>query len=135
MKLTPAIQKVINHNDNTVLSFEEVTECCDSYVAVLKPSQVDKWLSQFDSAADPDFTDFASGTFVFEVDDKLLTIVSDSGGESATGAFCEFCVDHNIPYQFVIDGLDCEGIGVEDIYTGEYENNMELLELLHKIYN
>jgi hypothetical protein len=135
MKLTPIQQVVINHYDDEKMTLEQVFECCDSYIAVLTQEQLDEWLSMFESDADPEYTDFASATVVFNVDGKLLTIVSDSGGESASGEFSEFCEENGIACQFVIDSLDCEGVDVEDIYTGEYDNNIELLTLLHKVYN
>lgn len=135
MKLTPTHQLVINHSDDEELTLDQATECCDSYIAVLTQDQVNEWLSKFEAAADSEYTDFASSTAVFEIDGKLLTVVSDSGGESATGEFYAFCEQNNIAYQFVIDALDCKGVAVEEIYTGEVENNMELLELLHKVYN
>lgn len=134
MKLTPIHQDVINHSDDDY-SLDQVFECCDSYIAVLTQDQVDEWLSQFETAADSEFTDAASATAVFEIDGKLLTVVSDSGSESASGVFYEFCEENGIEHQFVIDSLDCTGVDVEEIYTGEYDNNTELLELLHKVYN
>lgn len=56
-----------------------------------------------------EYTDFGSTSLVFEVDGKNLVVV--------------------------IDSLDCEDIEVDEIYTGEIDNNVELLTLLHQVYN
>jgi hypothetical protein len=135
MKFSPIRQVVINHYDDEELALDQVFECCDSYIAVLTQDQIDEWLSMFNYISDPEITDFSSSTLVFDIDNKLLTIVSDSGGESASGVFQTFCEQRNIPCQFVIDTIDCTGVGIEEIYTGVCDNNMELLELLHKVYN
>lgn len=138
MKLTPIREKTVffNDSDDTI---DLLLECCDSYIAVLTPKQVDKWFGIFEkivSAEDAgEFTDFGSTTLVFDIDGKLFTIVSDSGGESSTGEFYQFCEDNGITYQFVIDSVNCKGVDVAEIYTGEYESNEELLNLLHQVFN
>jgi hypothetical protein len=58
--------------------------------------------------------------------------VSDSGGELASGEFSEFCDEQSIPNQFVID---CTDIAVSDIYTGCVDDNVDLLTLLHKVFD
>lgn len=73
-----------------------------------------------------EYTDFGSTSLVFEVDGKNLVVASDSGGEFAGGYFAEFCEENGIEFQFVIDSLDCEGIEVDEIYTDEIDNNVEL---------
>lgn len=138
MKLTPIREKTVFFNDDDE-TLETLIQCCDSYVAVLTPEQVDEWFDIFEkvvSAEDAgEFTDFGSTTLVFDIDGKLFTIVSDSGGESSTGEFYQFCEDNSIVYQFVIDSVDCTGIAVDEIYTGECEDNLELLTLLHQVFN
>lgn len=138
MKLTPVREKTVFFNDNDE-SVDMLLECCDSYIAVLTPEQVDKWFDIFENFVSTEdvgeFTDFGSTTLVFDIDGKLFTIVSDSGGEGATGEFYQFCEDNNVEKQFVIDSVDCTGIEVDEIYTGEYDNNEELLTLLHRVFN
>ena len=59
----------------------------------------------------------------------------DSGGENASGEFYQFCEDNGIDCQFVIDSVDVSGIEVDDIYTGGNYDSLELLTLLHKVFN
>jgi hypothetical protein len=138
MKLKPVKEKTVffNNSDETL---ETLIQCCDSYVAVLTPDQVEEWFGTFDkivSAVDAEnFTDFGSTTLVFDIGGKLFTIVSDSGGENASGEFYQFCEDNNIECQFVIDSFDCTGISIDEIYTGEYNYSLELLTMLHKVFN
>jgi hypothetical protein len=134
MKITPT--KFKSH----VFSDEHSSfECCDSVIAVLNDAQIKQWLNQFDEiASDPESKEFAEAciTQVFDIDNKLLTIVSDSGGEISTAIFRDFCNENGVDCQFVIDSFDCTYTDApEDIYTGEMDNNIELLTLLHKIFN
>jgi hypothetical protein len=137
MKLQPVKEKTAIFYD--VETYEDILQCCDSYIAVLDQSQIDSWFKTFNEITSKDdaqeYTEFGSTSLVFEVDGKNLVVVSDSGGEFAGGYFAEFCEENNIEYQFVIDSLDCEDIEVDEIYTGEIDDNVELLTLLHKVYN
>ena len=138
MRLLPVKEKTVFFNDNDE-NLETLIQCCDSYIAVLTQEQVDEWFATFEkivSAVDTgNFTDFGSTTLVFDIDGKLFTIVSDSGGENASGEFYQFCEDNCIDGQFVIDSVDISGIEVDDIYTGENYDSLELLTLLHKVFN
>jgi hypothetical protein len=133
MNLEPVKQKVLFHEEGETL--DRLLEVCDSYIAVLTPEQVDEWLAQFEKHVDFEFTDFGSATLVFDIGGKLLVTVSDSGGESASGEFYNFCEENNITCQFVIDSLDCTGLEVDEIYTGADKDNKRLLKLLHKVFN
>lgn len=133
MKLTPVETKVVVPDDETL--DDVIIECCDSYIAVLDNQQVMEWMNQYESHVNFDYTVYGSSTMVFDIDGKNLVVVSDSGGESASGAFAAFCEEHGIEHQFVIDSLDCTDVAVEDIYTGADEDNMDLLKLLHKVFN
>tara|TARA_R110000850_G_scaffold104174_1_gene214481 strand:+ start:551 stop:982 length:432 start_codon:yes stop_codon:yes gene_type:complete len=119
--------------------YDDLMECCDSVIAVLSFDQLGEWTIAFNllTADTEEFEDFSDGTVmqVFDIDDKLFTIVSDSAGEWAAEEFSEFCVSHGITHQGIVDSLDCTGVPVEDIYSGEYDDFPELLELLHKVYN
>lgn len=113
-------------------------QCCDSVVAVLTPTQIMEWLEVFNkSVQDPEADQFSDGTTtqIFDIDGVSLVVVADTGGEFATGEFQLFCEDRDIPSQFIIDSLECEGIAPDEIYTGEYDNNLYLLSLVHRIYN
>lgn len=138
MKITPTeiIEYYYNgETDETI----NILECCDSSVAVLSLEQVSNWIHEFKKIATAedagDYCAYGSSTLVFDIDGQLLVVVSDSGGELAGGLFMEFCRDLEIPCQFIIDSLECTGVEIEDIYTGEMEDNIELLTLVHKIYN
>lgn len=137
MKIKPVREKTIVYHD--VATYENILECCDSYIAVLNQEQIDMWFNKFEeiSASEDaqEYTDFGTTSLVFEVDDKNLVVVSDSGGEYSSGYFAEFCESHNIDCQFIIDSLECEGIDLDEIYTGDIEENKNILKLLHKIYN
>lgn len=138
MKLVPVKEKTVFFNDDDE-TIETLIQCCDSYIAVLTQEQVDEWFDTFEkivSAVDAgNFTDFGSTTLVFDIDSKLFTIVSDSGGENASGEFYQFCEDNDIECQFVIDSIDCTGISIDEVYTGEMYDSVELLTLLHKVFN
>lgn len=127
--------------DETDLSYVDgAFQCCDSTIAVLTQAQIDEWLTVFDEIATNDdaseYCDFGTTTQVFDIDGALLVTVSDSGGELAAGEFEAWCEENGIDSQSVIDGLDCTGDSVEDIYTGTGgDDNMALLTLLHKIFN
>lgn len=120
-------------------SADSISECCDSVIAVLSKDQIDKWLIKFDEiglASDAiQFCDIGTITSVYNVDEKLLVVVSDAGGELASGEFSIFCDENNIVSQFIVDSIDCTGTPVDEIYTGDDSNNLELLTLLHKVYN
>lgn len=131
--LEPVKQKVLFRDEDETL--DRLLEVCDSYIAVLTPEQVDEWLDQFEQHVDFEFTDFGSATLVFDIGGKLLVTVSDSGGESASGEFYNFCEENDITCQFVIDSLDCTGLEVDEIYTGADKDNKRLLKLLHKVFN
>ncbi len=142
MKLQPIIEKTVIFNDydtNDTDFLETCMDSCDSFIAVLTKEQLDNWLAIFDKVVSQDdmgeYVEFGSRTMVFDIDGKLFTVVSDSGGEGSTGYFCAFCDENEIEHQFVIDSVNCEGIAVDEIYTGEYDNNLDLLTLLHKVYN
>lgn len=139
MKIKPIREKTVSFNEGETVTFEQVIECCDSYIAVLTQDQIDKWFTIFEEVTTAEdaaeFTDFGSTTLVFDIDGQLLTIVSDSGGENASGEFYQFCEDNGIEYQFVIDGIDCSDCEIDEIYTGVYDDNQALLALLHKVFN
>lgn len=138
MKLLPVKEKTVLFNNNDE-NLETLIQCCDSYIAVLTQEQIDEWFDTFEkivSAVDAgNFTEYGSTTLVFDIDGKLFTIVSDSGGENASGEFYQFCEDNGIDCQFVIDSVDVSGIEVDDIYTGGNYDSLELLTLLHKVFN
>lgn len=142
MKLQPIIEKTVIFNDydaNDTDFLETCMDSCDSFIAVLTKEQLDNWLALFDKVVSQDdmgeYVEFGSRTMVFDIDGKLFTVVSDSGGEGSTGYFCSFCEENEIERQFVIDSVNCEGIAVDEIYTGGYDDNLDLLTLLHKVYN
>jgi len=136
MKLQPIKKYTAN--------FEGVSEdiifgdYCDSIIAVLPDDLVDKWLFDHEDLVDRESDNYDlywTGSFVFDIDNQKLVVVSDSGDEFAQGEFYDFCEKHKIKYQNVIDGLDCTDVSVDDIYTGSGEDDKYLLGLLHKIYN
>jgi len=138
----PTLEKsyFFDDSDTNPSYVDGVFQCCDSAIAVLTPEQLDVWLEVFAEVATAEdaseYCDFGTTTQAFEVDDVLLVTVSDSGGELAVGEFEVWCELNGIDFQPVIDGLYCEGDAVEDIYTGTGgDDNMELLTLLHKIFN
>jgi hypothetical protein len=136
LKLTPIVNETRRVTSDTSIDLLEV---CDSVIAVLSPKQLEEWTIAFNLLTEDttEFEDFSDGTVmqVFDINDKLLTIVSDSAGEWAAEEFREFCKHHKIIHQGIVDSLDCEDVPVEDIYTGEMDDHPELLELLHKVYN
>jgi len=137
MKIQPSYSKYFVFDDYSTA--ESLLECCDSVVAVMNDEQLNEWVKQFESICmEPDVDEYCeSGTItnVFDVDNKKLVVVSDSGGELATAEFEEFCNDRKIPAQFIIDSLDCTDCEVDEIYTGCIDDNQELLEMVHKLYN
>lgn len=142
MKIQPKIEK--SHffdEDETDPSYVDgVFQCCDSVIAVLTQDQIDEWLVLFDEIATAEdaaeYCSYGTTTQVFDIDGALLVTVSDSGGELAAGEFQVWCEENGIEFQPVIDGLYCTGDSVEDIYTGTGgDDNMELLTLLHRIFN
>ena len=139
MKIKPIREKTVSFGEDENITYEDVIECCDSYMAVLTQEQIDKWFEEFEqisaSKEAAEYTEFGTTTMVFEVDGKNLVVVSDSGGEYASGEFLDFCNHHQIDCQFAIDSLDCEGVDIDDIYTGSSDDNQELLTLIHKVYN
>jgi hypothetical protein len=134
-ELTPQIKQEYRSTESDY----DLLECCDSVIAVLSPDQLREWAIAFNllTADTEEFEDFSDGTVmqVFVIDHKLFTIVSDTAGEWTAEEFAEFCVRHEITHQGIVDSLDCTGVPVEDIYTGESDDYPELLELLHKVYN
>jgi hypothetical protein len=135
MNLVPKIKQECHSTENEY----DLLECCDSVIAVLTSDQLAEWTIVFNLLTEDteEFVDFSDGTVmqVFDIDDKLFTIVSDTAGEWAAEEFREFCKLHAIIHQGVVDSLDCEDIAVEDIYTGEMDDYPELLKLLHNVYN
>jgi len=127
------------HSNGECLSYEDIIECCDSYAAVLTAHQIKDWMEEFDRICNDetskDYCDFGTATAIFQIDDKNLVIVSDSGGELSSDEFYTFCENNKIDCQFIIDSFDCNDIEVDEIYTGECEDNMEILTLVHKIFN
>lgn len=117
-----------------------LVDCADSTVAVLEEADLARWMTRFAEVAQAedaaDYCDFHTCTLVFEIDGRRLVVVSDSGGELATGEFQAFCAENGIPCQFIIDGLDCTSVAPADIYTGTGGgDNLDLLTLVHRIYN
>ena len=135
--LTPIITKFHTCADDIVASLDDILECCDSTMAILSKDQIDEWMSRFDSIIEDDDVDYADGTatMVFDIDGQYLVVVSDSGGEFASGDFYEFCENLHIDAQTVVDSIDCTDISVDEIYTGQMEDNEEILSLLHKVFN
>lgn len=135
MKLKPIQHVVYRYDDDDY----DLLECCDSAVAVLTEAQVAEWLKLFDDiGTDPeaaDFCDFGTVTAVFDIDGEYLVVVADSGGELAAGEFEVWCEENNIPCQPIVDSLDCTDVDVEDIYTGAMDDNLDLLKLVHRLYN
>ena len=140
MKLTPVREQTVVFDSSTGDTVADIFECADSYVAVLTPKQIDQWFEKFANiVSDENAAEYCDGgttTAVFDIDGTLLTVVSDSGGELAGGDFSLFCEELKIENQFIIDSMDCTGVDVEDIYTGTGgDDYIELLKLVHKIYN
>lgn len=140
--MKPVLEKsyFFDEDENDPSYVDGAFQCCDSVIAVLTQAQIDAWLAEFDKIATAEdateYCDFGTTTQVFDIDGELLVTVSDSGGELASGEFQVWCEENGIEFQPVIDGLYCEGDAVEDIYTGTGgDDNMELLTLLHKIFN
>lgn len=135
MKLSPIKSKTCFFDADQT----DIFECCDSVVAVLTDDLIDEWMLEFKSIVDDDdAADYCAGgstTQVFDIDGENLVVVADSGGELASGDFQVFCEDHEIPYQFIIDSLDCTDIPVDEIHTGMVDDNVELLKMVHKLYN
>jgi hypothetical protein len=136
MKLTPVIN--VEHRVHTDVSID-LLDACDSVMAILTASQLEQWTSKFNERAAAAIWINAGWTWgsvlqVFDIDDQLFTIVSDSCGTWMTEKFQEFCTDNKIAQQEVLDYLDCENVPVEDIALGEGDCPA-LLEFLHKIYN
>jgi hypothetical protein len=137
LKLTPIVNETCRVTSNTSIDLLEV---CDSVIAVLSPEQLEEWTSKFNKLTKADIYVNEGWTWgsvlqVFDINNQMLTIVSDACGTWMTEEFQEFCTDNNITHQGIVDSLDCEDVPVEDIYTGEMDDHPELLELLHKVYN
>jgi hypothetical protein len=137
MTLVPQIKQECRVINNASVDLLEV---CDSVIAVLTAKQLEEWTSKFNELTKADTYVNEGWTWgsvlqVFDIDNKLFTIVSDACGEWMAEVFAEFCTDNNIAHQGVIDSLDCENMPVEDIYTGAADDDPELLALLHKVYN
>jgi hypothetical protein len=119
---------------------EELYDISDNTVAVLSDGQINEWMIVFDGIIyDPEFDDCDYGyavTEVFEIDGEKLVVVADSGMVTgANDAFEMFCNQRNIPCQPIVDSLDCTDVDVEDIYTGAMNDNLDLLKLVHRLYN
>ena len=116
-----------------------IQDCCDSAIAVLTPAQIQEWIEKFtdlilaDEASE--YLEYGASTSSFKIDNELLVVVSDSGGEYTVDEFVDFCKNKNIQYQIIVDTIDCTGVSVEEIYTGEYDKDIKLLTLLHAVYN
>lgn len=127
------------HNPVAGDRVEYIIQCCDSVIAVLNDEQLAEWLGQSaEYVEDPDAREFVDGfaTLVFDVDGKQLVVVVDTGGEYLSGAFYEFCEGEGVKFQSIVDSLDVTDVPIGDIYTGTGgDDNMELLTLLHKIFN
>jgi hypothetical protein len=138
MTLTPILIEERRFTSDTSCDLLEV---CDSVIAVLTPAQLAEWIIDFGAAWPEDIINTDEATLdgsilqVFDIAGVLFVTVSDSGDEWKSAAFEEFCKDRDIACQGIVDSLDCEGISVEEIYTGECDDNSELLKLLHKVYN
>jgi hypothetical protein len=140
MKLTPQHKQECRVGGDDEYDLLEV---CDSVMAVLTSNQLDVWslvwstITEVGSDEVDGAVEWTDGSVfqVFDIDGKLLVIVSDSGGEWISEQFAEFCENNKIEFQRKVDSLDCEGIEVDEIYTGEMDDNPVLLELLHKVYN
>ena len=142
MHINPLLTEIAGHSsDSPAPSYTDFIEVSDSVIAVLTQEEIDIWRPLFRQIAQDIATNDQSGSFegaafaVFPVAGQLLAVASDHGDESATEPFMGFCQSRGIACQFVIDSIDCSDIDPEDIYTGEAEDNLDLLRLLHKVYN
>jgi len=134
--MSPVIDQTVVFDETT----GETYEVCDSVIAVLADDEITEWLGEFaELLTDPEIAEFlySCSTRVFDIDGQKLVIVADSGGEFTSADFVEFCESREIAYQSVIDTPDCTGIEVDEIYTGQDpdDDNIELLTLLHKVFN
>ena len=138
MKIKPFLVEICILDDH-IKTYEDILQCCDSYIAVLTKEQLDEWVAHFKKVVTSDTYMnsymYGSCTLAFQVGDDILVTVSDAGGEYLYDVFREYCEANDIDCQFVIDSLDCDGIDLDEIYTGEIDNNDTLLKLLHQIYN
>jgi len=136
MKHQPIKKYTANfEDDNDIVDFGV---CCDSVIAVLTDDEVEQWFDIQENILHDGYDDYDlywTGSFLFIIDGKNFMVVSDAGEQYSVAKFHDFCENGNIQFQYVIDGLECEGIEVHQIYTGECEDNLELLSLLHKVYN
>jgi hypothetical protein len=124
--------------DPSVSSDEDlIFQVCDSAIAVLTPDLLKEWLMEFKTIVEniQEIDVYATMTRAFDIEGQILVTVSDNGGELLVPDFEEFCEKRDIPCQPIIDSLDCTDVPVEDIYTGSYDDNVDLLTLLHKVYN
>jgi hypothetical protein len=137
MTKTPLTQVAFYYHTDT--DPDIVFQTCDSTVAVLTQEDITAWMALFkeigESPDAPDYCDFGIITRVYDIDGVSVVVVSDSGGEYAAAEFSSFCDERDIANQFIIDGMDCAGISVTDIYTGMSVDNSDILALVHKIYN
>ena len=135
--LTPTLNK--HYIFSELADLEDLLNLCDSVIAVINnENQLAEWLAEFEALSDdeeaPEFC-YGMSTLVFDIDGDKFVMVSDSGGEFSHGEFAIFCEENGIESQFVVDTPVCDGITVDEIYTGQMDDNRALLELLHKVYN
>ncbi len=124
---------------NEVLTPHDLIHCCDSEFAVMDQKDIDEWLVIFDQVSSredaSEYCDSYTTTMVFEIEDKKLVCVSDSGGDLCAGVFGEFCENKGIKHQFIIDGFDYEYYSIDDMYSGQVDDDPELMRLIHQITN
>ena len=136
---TPTFLTYKNFSDEVDLTPEQIIECCDSAVAVLDENLLAEWLEIFAGISNmedaAEYCDFCTATMTFMIEGKLLVCVIDSGGELCSGDFAAFCEERGIPVQTIVDTLVFEGCSIDEMYTGQMEDNPELMRLVHQITN
>lgn len=128
-----------NYADEDELTPEQIIECCDSAVAVLVNEDLKDWLEIFEKLSNDeeaaDFCEFFTATMTFMIEEKTLVCVIDSGGEISSGEFVLFCQDRNIPVQPIVDTLDFNGCSIDEMYSGQMDDDPELMRLIQQITN
>jgi len=128
-----------NYADNDELTPDQIIECCDSAVAVLTKEDLKDWLEIYNVLSnEEDAAQFCEGhtaTMTFMIEEKLLVCVIDSGGEISSGEFVLFCQARNITVQTIVDSLNFNGCAIDEMYTGQMDNDPELMRLIHQITN
>jgi len=138
MKLTPIRSEITYYSEDD--HTQDIFECCDSVVAVLADDQIEPWFAIYNQLATGldahQYCDYASTTQVFQIDGNNFVVVADSGGELTVGEFELFCQENDVPYQAIVDSIDCQDMeNMDDFYTGQCDDNSQLLALVHRLYN